>query len=90
MRIIFSLLIGSLLAAAAVLLTKPAHRLLARRIFCNVWLLVCMVSLRTSVAHGSPLLGEIPVHLLLFLIPAALTFRLTRATLESPAIPCPK
>ncbi|HVY25331.1 MAG TPA: hypothetical protein VHB79_02225 [Polyangiaceae bacterium] len=47
-------------------------------IFCNLWLIACMVSLRTSVAHGYSLLGEIPVHVLVFAVPVALTFRLAR------------
>lgn len=84
MRTLLALLIGSLLAAASILLTTPARRRLARTIFCQSWLVLCMVSLRTAVAHGRPLVGEIPIHLLVFVIPVALTIRLTRQ-LPSPA-----
>jgi len=47
-----------------------------------MWLVLCMVSLRNATAQGHTLMDEVPIHLLLFAIPVAITFRLMRQTVS--------
>jgi hypothetical protein len=78
MRTLILLAAGLSLAAISVLLTKPERRRMARLIFCNAWLIVMILNLRAGLAHGYTLGQELPIHLLLFALPAGLAIWLAR------------
>ncbi|MCH8544866.1 MAG: hypothetical protein LAT61_14990 [Alcanivorax sp.] len=71
MRTLILVVIGLLLAAAALRLAPPVYRTAAAGVFTLVWLGVCSWNLRLGLSHGYSMAVELPIHLLLFGLPAA-------------------
>jgi hypothetical protein len=63
-------LVGLAVAAALLRFTPAAHRVLAVGIFTVVWLVVTIWNLRTGLSHGYSLAEELPIHAVLFGVPA--------------------
>lgn len=74
MRTVIFIVAGLLLAAGALRLVPAAHRTIAAVLFTVAWLAVSAWNLRTGLAHGYSLAEELPLHLALFGIPAALAW----------------
>ena len=70
MRTLIIIVAGLLLMALAMWLAKPAKRTLVAWLFIAGWLLVTLWNLFTGLSHGSSLKEELPIHLLLFGVPA--------------------
>ncbi|KAF1722346.1 hypothetical protein [Pseudoxanthomonas wuyuanensis] len=80
MRTLVIILIGLAVVAAAMWLAKPAKRPQVAWVFAGVWLLASLLNLRTGLLHGHTLGEELPIHLLLFGIPALAGWWLARKT----------
>ena len=76
MRTLIFIAGGVILAGLLVRLTPAAHRLLATGLFTLAWLGVSVWNLQTGLSHGNRLAEELPIHLALFGIPAALAWGL--------------
>ncbi|MCD0503474.1 hypothetical protein [Bordetella petrii] len=76
MRTLIFIVVGVVLAAAAVRLTPPAYRLWAAGLFTLAWLAVSAWNLCTGLSHGYTLGQELPIHLALFGVPAAVAWGL--------------
>jgi len=76
MRTVIFIAIGLLLAAASLRLPPASYRTWAAALFTLVWLAVSAWNLRTGLSHGYTLAEELPIHLALFGIPAALAWAL--------------
>lgn len=76
MRTLIFVVVGMALAAALLRWTPVAHRTLAASGFTLVWLAVSAWNLRTGMSHGYTLAQELPIHLVLFGVPAALAWGL--------------
>lgn len=70
MRTLVILLIGLALLAIALKLVKPAKRRAMAWGFCGLWLLATLANLAAGLSHGYSLQEELPIHLLLFGVPA--------------------
>lgn len=70
MRTLILLAIGLAVMALMLWLAKPARRRFAAWLFAGGWLLFTAYNLRTGLAHGYSLQEELPIHLLLFGVPA--------------------
>jgi len=76
MRTVLFIAVGLALAAASLRLAPGAHRTLAAVLFTAAWLGVSAWNLRTGLSHGYTLAQELPIHLVLFGVPAALAWGL--------------
>jgi uncharacterized membrane protein YwaF len=76
MRTLIFIVVGLVLAALLLRLVPAAHRTLAAGAFTVVWLGVAAFNLRTGLSHGYTLAEELPIHIALFGIPAALAWTL--------------
>ncbi|HEY5971828.1 MAG TPA: hypothetical protein VIT22_07615 [Pseudoxanthomonas sp.] len=70
MRTLIIITIGLAVMALMLWLTKPAKRRLTAWIFIGAWLLFTAFNLRTGLSHGYSLQEELPIHLVLFGVPA--------------------
>ncbi len=69
MRTVFIIVIGLVLMALAMWLTKPAKRIATAALFTAVWLLVTLWNLYTGMSHGYSLQEELPFQSAIFVIP---------------------
>ena len=76
MRTVIFIAVGVILAALLMRLTPASHRLLTAGLFTVGWLAVSLWNLQTGLSHGYTLAEELPIHLALFGIPAALAWGL--------------
>lgn len=76
MRTLIFVVVGLLLATLILRLTPTSYRLLAAITFTLAWLSVSIWNLRLGLSHGYTLAQEMPIHLVLFGIPVALTWGL--------------
>lgn len=72
MRTSLLILAGLLLAWLATWLGAPSRRLVAAMLFAIAWLAVVGWNLRTGLSHGYSLREELPIQLLIYLLPVAL------------------
>lgn len=70
MRTLILLAIGLAILALMLWLAKPTRRRLAAWLFMGGWLLFTAYNLRTGLSHGYSLQEELPIHLVLFGVPA--------------------
>ena len=70
MRTLILLAIGLAVMGLTLWRAKPRHRRIAAWLFMAVWLLFTLYNLRTGLAHGYSLQEELPLHLVLFGVPA--------------------
>ncbi len=70
MRTLIFIVVGLALAALSVRLAPATHRTLAVSAFTVVWLGVAALNLRTGLSHGYTLAEELPIHVVLFGLPA--------------------
>ncbi|SEL92974.1 hypothetical protein SAMN05428989_2907 [Pseudoxanthomonas sp. GM95] len=78
MRTLILILAGLLIATGAVFRLPPKHRSKGAWAFTGVWLLAVLWNLRTGLAHGYSLQEEAPIQLLLYVVPVAAAWALTR------------
>ncbi|THF64558.1 hypothetical protein E6C76_10865 [Pseudothauera nasutitermitis] len=76
MRTLIFIAAGLLLAVLALRLAPPTRRGLAALAFAVAWLGVSAWNLLTGLSHGYTLAQELPIHVALFGIPAALAWGL--------------
>lgn len=76
MRTLIFIAVGLVIAALLIRLTPAAHRTVTAVIFTLAWLAVSVWNLRTGMSHGYSLAEELPIHVALFGIPAALAWGL--------------
>lgn len=76
MRTLIFIAVGLMLAAALLRLTPGPYRMWAAGLFTLAWLGVSAWNLRTGLSHGYTLAQELPIHVALFGIPAALAWGL--------------
>lgn len=76
MRTLIFIATGLLLATVLLRLTPATYRLLAAGLFTVAWLAVSAWNLRTGMSHGYTFAQELPIHLALFGLPAALAWGL--------------
>lgn len=74
MRTLVFIAVGLVLAVATLRLSPATHRTMAAALFTLGWLLVSAWNLRTGLSHGYSLAEELPIHVALFGIPAALAW----------------
>jgi len=77
MRTGLLILAGLLLAALASWLGAPSKRATAAILFALAWLAIVGWNLRTGLSHGYSLREELPIQLLIYLVPAMLAAWLT-------------
>ena len=70
MRTLIIIAVGLLLLAVALKVAKPGKRRAVAGIFCVFWLLATLANLALGLSHGYSLQEELPIHLLLFGVPA--------------------
>ncbi|WMD21617.1 hypothetical protein RAS12_04360 [Achromobacter seleniivolatilans] len=70
MRTVIFIVVGLILAAVLLRLVPNPHRTLAACAFTVVWLGVAALNLRTGLSHGYTFAQELPIHLILFGVPA--------------------
>ena len=80
MRTLIIILIGLVLLAIALKLAKPAKRRAMAWAFCGLWLLTTLANLAVGLSHGYSLQEELPIHLLLFGVPAFAAWWFSRNT----------
>lgn len=78
MRTIIIILIGLGVVALAMWLAKPGNRPRVAWGFAAVWLVATGLNLRTGLAHGYSLQEELPIHALLFAVPALVGWWMAR------------
>lgn len=78
MRTAFLLLIGVLFATLTVRLAPRSRARLAAWLFVLAWLAVTAWNLITGLSHGYTLAEELPLHLVLFGVPALVAAGLAR------------
>lgn len=71
MRTLLILLIGLVVVVAGAWLTRPIRRRLAAAVFTVSWLVAMALNLRLGLSHGYSLTEELPLHILLFVVPVA-------------------
>lgn len=76
MRTLIFIAAGLLLAVMMLRLTPASRRTWAAGLFTVVWLGISGWNLRTGLSHGYTLAQELPIHVALFGIPAALVWGL--------------
>lgn len=76
MRTLIFIVAGLVLAVALLRLAPPAYRLWAAGAFTLVWLGVSAWNLRTGLSHGYTLAQELPIHAVLFGLPAVVAWGL--------------
>lgn len=74
MRTLIFIAVGLVLAALLIRLTPVAHRTVAAAVFTLAWLGVSVWNLRTGMSHGYTLAQELPIHIALFGLPAAMAW----------------
>lgn len=92
MRTLLMVLAGVVLAlafhlVAAALNRRGASRIDGARLFIWIWLAVASVDFWVGVDAGNSALLELGVHLLIFALPAALAWYLSRRHPAAPAVP---
>lgn len=70
MRTLIIITVGLVLAAVALRLAPSVYRTVAAATFTLIWLGVCVWNLRLGLSHGYSLSVELPIHLVLFGLPA--------------------
>lgn len=78
MRTLILLAIGLAILAFMLWISTPARKRLAAWIFTGVWLLFTLFNLRTGLSHGYSLQEELPIHVLLFAVPAVAAWWFSR------------
>lgn len=78
MRTLILILVGLVVATSAIRLAKPGKRRFVAWMFCAFWLLAALVNLSVGLSHGYSLREELPIHLLLFGMPALAAWWLSR------------
>ena len=76
MRTLIFIAVGLVLAALLIRLTPAAHRTVAAAVFTLAWLGVSVWNLRTGMSHCYTLAQELPIHIALFGLPAAMAWGL--------------
>jgi hypothetical protein len=71
MRTVILITVGLLLAVALLRLAPAPYRTWTCALFTLAWLGLSAWNLRTGLSHGYTLAQELPIHLVLFGIPAA-------------------
>jgi uncharacterized membrane protein YwaF len=71
MRTLTFIVVGLLLIGFAMWLARPAKRRNVAVFFALGWLLVVLWNLRTGMAHGYSFQQELPLQLLMFIVPVA-------------------
>lgn len=79
MRTLIFILIGLVVATLVIRLAKPGKRRLVAWMFCGFWLLAALGNLSVGLSHGYSLQEELPIHLLLFGVPALAAWWLSRS-----------
>jgi uncharacterized membrane protein YwaF len=74
LRTLIFIAVGLVLAALLIRLTPAAHRTVAAGVFTVAWLAVSVWNLRTGMSHGYTLAEELPIHIALFGLPAAMAW----------------
>lgn len=72
MRTSLLIMAGLSLAALASWMGAPSRRALAAMLFAIAWLAVVGWNLRTGLSHGYSLREELPIQLLIYLVPVVL------------------
>ena len=70
MRTLIIIAIGLAVMALMLWLAKPAFRRRTAWVFIAAWLVFTAFNLRTGLSHGYSLQEELPIHLILFAVPA--------------------
>jgi uncharacterized membrane protein YwaF len=70
MRTLILIVVGLLLLAIALKVAKPEKRRAVAWVFGGVWLLATLANLALGLSHGYTLQQELPIHLVLFGVPA--------------------
>lgn len=70
MRTLLFVVIGMVIAAVVVRLVPAPQRTLAAGAFTLIWLAVAAWNLRTGMSHGYTFAQELPIHVVLFGVPA--------------------
>lgn len=70
MRTLILLTVGLALAVFALRFAPAAQRTPAVVLFTLLWLGICALNLRTGLSHGYTLTEELPIHAVLFGVPA--------------------
>ena len=71
MRTLIIISMGLAIAALTLWFTPPAKRVLLGMVFTASWLVATLLNLRTGLSHGYTLAQELPIHLVLFIVPVA-------------------
>ena len=76
MRTVVLIVVGSVFAWLAIRLGAPLRKVPAATLFALAWLGVVGWNLRTGLSHGYSLREELPIQLLIFLVPVAIAVAL--------------
>lgn len=74
MRTLIFILVGLAIAGIAMGVVGAARRRLAAAIFTVGWLAAVLWNLRTGMSHGYSLQEELPIQLLIFVVPVAVAW----------------
>ncbi|KRA51415.1 hypothetical protein ASD77_17120 [Pseudoxanthomonas sp. Root65] len=79
MRTLIFIVVGLVLAGLLVGAVRPAWRIRMLLVFAVAWAVVVTWNLQTGMSHGYSLGEELPIQLLIFVVPVALARWLARA-----------
>jgi uncharacterized membrane protein YwaF len=79
MRTLIIIAVGLLLLAVALKVAKSGKRRTVASVFCGFWLLATLANLALGLSHGHTLREELPIHLVLFGVPAAAAWWFSRS-----------
>lgn len=80
MRTLILIMVGLLLLATTLKVAKPEKRRAVAWVFGGVWLLATLANLALGLSHGYTLQEELPIHLVLFGVPAVAAWWFSRRT----------
>ena len=84
MRTLIALLVGSALALAMVYCARwmGIGRMVTVATFLTLWLVACVFDTQRGIRAGYTASTEVPIHALLFVVPAAIAVLLARSLLR--------
>lgn len=69
MRTLIIIILGLLISTIILWLTPVQNRIVIGIIFSIIWLILILWNLRIGMSHGYTFAQELPIHLILFLLP---------------------